>query len=126
MSQQAHNVLSVSQLTRQIKSNLSRDFGSVWVTGEISGMSRPSSGHVYLTLKDKHSQLSAIIWQSNLERLRFQPENGLEVICGGDIDVYAQRGTYQLIVRALQPKGMGELELARKQLERKTVADGNV
>ncbi|MEM9942856.1 MAG: exodeoxyribonuclease VII large subunit [Planctomycetota bacterium] len=124
MSASKSNVRTVSQITRDIKFNLNRNFSSVWVAGEISGMTRAASGHVYLTLKDKSSQISGIIWESNLMRIRFEPKNGLEVICGGDIDVYAQRGTYQLIIRSLKPQGMGELELARKQLEAKLSAEG--
>jgi exodeoxyribonuclease VII large subunit len=118
------NVSTVSALTRKIQYNLNRDFGSVWVSGEISGMTQPSSGHVYLTLKDEHAQLKAIIWQSSMQRLPFEISNGLEVECSGNIDVYPQRGTYQLIVRTLRPKGIGSLELARQQLESKLRAEG--
>ena len=120
----ANKIPTVTELTQKIKYNLNRDFSSVWVSGEISGMTQPSSGHVYLTLKDQHAQINAIIWQSNMERIRFEPENGLEVECGGYIDLYPQRGTYQLIIRSIRPKGIGSLELARQQLESKLRSEG--
>ena len=117
-------MVSVSQLTQAIKYNLNDQFPSVWVGGEISGMTRPSSGHVYLTLKDERAQLNAIIWRSDAQRLKFELANGLEVVCRGGIDVYPQRGTYQLIIRQIQPKGIGALELAFRQLHAKLAAEG--
>lgn len=118
------NVASVSELTRAIKYNLNNSFQSVWVGGEISGMTRPSSGHIYLTLKDSHAQLNGIIWRSDAEQLKFEITNGMEVVCRGGIDVYAQRGTYQLIIRRIQPKGIGALELAFRQLHAKLAQEG--
>jgi exodeoxyribonuclease VII large subunit len=118
------DVVTVSQLTQAIKYNLNNRFPSVWVGGEISGMTRPSSGHIYLTLKDQQAQLNAIIWRSDAERLKFELGNGLEVVCRGGVDVYPQRGTYQLIIRQIQPKGIGALELAFRQLHAKLSAEG--
>ncbi len=117
-------VVSVSELTDAIKSNLSSAFSSVWVSGELSGVTQARSGHVYLTLKDKTASLNAIIWRGNAENLRFDLTTGLDVICQGHIDVYAQRGTYQLIIRKIQPQGVGELELAFRQLHQKLNAEG--
>jgi len=121
---QKPNVVSVSQLTQAIKYNLNNNFPSVWVGGEISGMTRPSSGHIYLTLKDQHASLNGIIWRSDAENLKFELANGLEVVCRGGVDVYPQRGTYQLIIRQIQPKGIGALELAFRQLHAKLSAEG--
>jgi exodeoxyribonuclease VII large subunit len=118
------DVVSVSQLTQAIKYNLNNGFPSVWVEGEISGMTRPSSGHIYLTLKDKNSQLSGIIWRSDVEKLKFDLANGLKVVCRGGVDVYPQRGAYQLIIRQIQPKGVGALQLAFRQLQEKLAAEG--
>lgn len=118
------NVVSVSQLTRSIKYNLNNQFPSVWVEGEISGMTQPSSGHVYLNLKDKQAQINGIIWRSDAENLKFDLRNGLHVVCRGGVDVYPQRGTYQLIIRQIQPKGVGELELAFRQLHAKLSREG--
>lgn len=124
MSKRDPNVATVSQLTRAIKHNLNNSFPSVWVGGEISGLTCPRSGHIYLTLKDQHAQLNAIIWRSDAERLKFELANGLEVVCRGGIDVYPQRGSYQLIIRRIEPKGIGALELAFRQLHAKLAAEG--
>jgi len=90
----------------------------------ISGITRPQSGHIYLTLKDKHAQINAVIWRSAAERIPFQPEDGQKVICGGYIDIYPQRGTYQLIIQQLQPIGIGAIELAFRQLHAKLQTEG--
>ncbi len=115
---------SVSQLTQAIKSSLSSHFPSVWVAGEISGMTQASSGHVYLTLKDQHAQINGIIWRSDVENLKFEIKNGMEVECRGNLDVYPQRGTYQIIIRRIRPKGVGALELAFRQLHARLLAEG--
>ena len=118
------NILSVTRLSQEIKYKLNQNFQSVWVAGEISSLTRPGSGHMYLTLKDKNAQINAIIWRSEAEFLKFEPANGLKVICRGSVDAYPQRGSYQLIIRQIQPQGMGELELALRQLREKLAAEG--
>ena len=118
------NILSVTRLSQEIKYKLNQNFQSVWVAGEISSLTRPSSGHIYLTLKDKNAQINGIIWRSEAEFLKFEPTNGLKVICRGSVDAYPQRGSYQLIIRQIQPQGMGELELALRQLRDKLTAEG--
>ena len=117
-------VVSVSQLTEAIKLNLNASFSSVWVSGELSGVTHARSGHVYLTLKDKSASLNGIIWRSQAENLKFDLTTGLDVVCQGNIDVYPARGTYQLIIRKIQPQGVGELELAFRQLHQKLDAEG--
>jgi hypothetical protein len=104
------NVQTVSQLTNAIKSRLADEFASVWVGGELSGMTKATSGHVYLTLKDASASLSGIIWRTTASAVKFDLKPGLEVVCQGYIDVYPQRGSYQLIIRQIQPVGVGELE----------------
>ena len=118
------DTISISQLTRNIKASLNNRFPSVWVEGEISGLTRPSSGHVYLTLKDSHAQINGIIWASDAETLDFELEQGMQVVCRGGVDVYPQRGTYQIIIRRITPKGVGSLQLAFKQLHAKLTAEG--
>ena len=118
------NILSVTRLSQEIKYKLNQNFQSVWVAGEFSSLTRPSSGHIYLTLKDKNAQINGIIWRSEAEFLKFEPTNGLKVICRGSVDAYPQRGSYQLIIRQIQPQGMGELELALRQLRDKLTAEG--
>jgi len=120
----AEPVLSVSDLTAHIKETLEGTFPDVWVTGEISNLSRPQSGHCYLTLKDDRAQIRAVMWRATAARLRFDLHDGLEVICQGHVDVYAQRGSYQLVVQQIQPKGLGALELALRQLMEKLKAEG--
>ncbi len=118
------DTISVSQLTRQIKASLNNRFPSVWIEGEISGITRPSSGHVYLTLKDPHAQINGIIWASDAEAIDFELEQGMKVVCRGGVDVYPQRGVYQIIIRRIMPKGIGSLQLAFKQLHAKLAGEG--
>jgi exodeoxyribonuclease VII large subunit len=117
-------VLSVGELTAQIKDALEAAFPVVWVAGEISDLARPQSGHCYLTLKDSEAQLPAVIWRSTASRVRFDLHDGLEVICRGHLEVYAPRGRYQLIIEAIEPRGIGALELALRQLHEKLAKEG--
>jgi exodeoxyribonuclease VII large subunit len=117
-------VLSVSQLSQLIEGTLETAFQSLWVSGEVSEVSRPHSGHVYFTLRDEAAQIRSVIWRSVASRLRFRIEEGQQVICHGDIDVYPPRGTYQLVVRQVEPQGLGALQLAFKQLQRRLEAEG--
>ncbi len=117
-------ILTVAELTEQIKDLLEAGFASVWVAGEISNLSRPQSGHCYLTLKDDTAQLRGVIWRTTAQRVRFDLHDGLEVICHGRIDLYAPRGTYQLVIDQVQPKGLGALELALRQLRERLAAEG--
>jgi exodeoxyribonuclease VII large subunit len=116
--------LSVSQFTAMVKDLLEGAFPAVCVVGEISNFSRPSSGHCYFTLKDEGAQLRAVVWRNAAQRLRFDLQDGLEVICHGALDLYAPRGSYQLVIDQVQPKGMGALELALRKLREKLAAEG--
>ncbi len=124
MSSSPEKPVSVSVLTEAIRYSLNKMFSSVWVEGEVSGLSRPASGHVYFTLKDKSAQLNSILWRTEANRLPFELTEGQKVICGGYIDLYAQRGNYQLIVKKLQPVGVGALQLAFQQLKEKLSREG--
>ena len=117
-------LLTVSELTRQIRSNLEQQFPSVRVEGEISNLRCPSSGHQYLTLKDQDSQIRAVLFRSQANRLKFALQDGLEVFVLGRLTVYEPRGDYQLLVEVVEPKGVGELELAFRQLKAKLEAEG--
>ena len=99
-------------------------FPSVWVTGEVSNVSRPRSGHIYLTLKDENAQIGAVIWRATSSRVRFELKDGLEVLCQGEINVYPPHGKYQLKINQIQPKGIGALQLAFQQLHAKLSAEG--
>ena len=120
----SNKVQTVSELTQAIKRRLNDEFQSVLVSGEISGMTKARSGHIYLTLKDEKSSINGIIWRSDAAKLKFDLTNGLAVECRGGIDVYAQRGTYQIIIRGIRPQGIGTLELAFRQLHEKLAAEG--
>src|SRR6516165_9768448 len=112
-------VLSVSELTQEVKGLLEDGFPSVWVAGEVSNLARPSSGHLYMTLKDGQAQLRAVMWRGVALRLRFDLRDGQEVIVRGRVSVYPPRGEYQLVIEELQPKGIGAQELALRQLKEK-------
>jgi len=116
--------LSVSQLTRCIKQSLEAEFTGVWVSGELSDVSRPQSGHIYLTLKDEAAQIRGVIWRSVASRLGFDLQDGQQVVCCGDIDVYPPRGVYQLIIRRVEPLGVGALQLALRKLHQRLAGEG--
>ncbi len=116
--------LTVSELTALIKENLEAAFPDVYVAGEVSQFTRASSGHVYLTLKDEGAVLRAVMWRGTAQKLRFALEEGLEVIARGSIDVYAPRGSYQLIVSWMEPRGLGALQLAFRQLRERLEKEG--
>ena len=118
------SILTVSQLTAVIKDVLEGAFPAVAVSGEISNLSRPSSGHCYFTLKDSDAQLRAVAWRNTASRIRFDLRDGLEVICFGRLDLYPPRGSYQLVVEQMLPKGIGALALAFRQLRDKLAAEG--
>jgi exodeoxyribonuclease VII large subunit len=124
MTNDSPQVLSVSQLTALIQGTLESAFHSLWVSGEVSEVSRPHSGHIYFTLKDAQAQIRGVIWKSAAARIKFKLEEGQQVVCQGDIDVYPPRGTYQLVVRQVEPQGVGALQLAFKQLQQRLAAEG--
>jgi exodeoxyribonuclease VII large subunit len=117
-------VLTVSELTRQIKGVVEGGFPNVFVSGEISNVSRPQSGHIYLTLKDSEATLKAVLYRGIALRLRFEPRDGLEVIARGRMSIYVPQGQYQLTIEELQPRGIGALELAFQQLREKLFLKG--
>ncbi|MEM1068907.1 MAG: exodeoxyribonuclease VII large subunit [Planctomycetota bacterium] len=116
--------ISVGELTGHIKAILEGTFPNICVAGEISDLSRPRSGHLYFTLKDDHAQIRGVIWRSTAVRLSHKIEEGESVLCFGDVEVYAARGAYQLIVRQVQPQGLGALQRAFQQLQAKLQAEG--
>jgi exodeoxyribonuclease VII large subunit len=118
------SLLTVSALTRQIRAALEQNFTSLWVEGEISNLRCPTSGHRYFTLKDQSSQIRAVLFRSQGERLKFALQDGLEVFALGRLSVYEPRGEYQLLLETVEPKGIGELQLAFIQLKAKLEAEG--
>lgn len=117
-------VLSVSELTAEIGGVLAAEFGSLWVSGEISGCRQPASGHYYFTLKDKEAQLSAVCYKGTARFLRFKPRDGVAVLARGRLDVWPPQGKYQLVVEALEPQGYGALQFEFEQLKKKLAMEG--
>lgn len=117
--------LTVSQVNELVRGAIAAHVPpTIAVLGEIGDFSRASSGHVYFTLKDPRAELRCVMWRSSAVRLRFKLDTGLQVIASGALEVYVPRGTYQLIVRSLEPRGVGALELAFRQLREKLAAEG--
>jgi exodeoxyribonuclease VII large subunit len=117
-------VLTVSELTRRLQEALEERFPAVWVEGEISNYRLYGSGHAYFTLKDADSQIRAVLFRNRGRRIKFEPADGLHVIAFGSIEVYPQRGEYQMVIELLEPKGLGALQLAFEQLKARLQAEG--
>ncbi len=116
--------ISVSELNDHIKAVIEGTFPALWVAGEISDLVRARSGHVYFTLKDDESQIRGVIWRGTAMGVKHEVKDGQAVLCFGSLDVYSARGTYQLVVRKIEPQGMGSLQLAFQQLQAKLHAEG--
>ncbi|HEX7577220.1 MAG TPA: exodeoxyribonuclease VII large subunit [Verrucomicrobiae bacterium] len=123
-TQQTRRVLSVSELTTQVRSLLEKQIGSIWVTGEVTNFRVQSSGHIYFTLKDASSQLSCVLFSREKVPHRGLLADGQKVLLQGDVTVYEARGQYQLIVRAVELQGVGALQVAFEKLKQKLAAEG--
>lgn len=121
---QLSQVVPVSSLVQLLQELVEENFVDVLVQGELANVSRPASGHSYFTLKDQKSQLRCAMFRPQLRALRFQPQNGMEVICRGRVSIYPQRGDLQLIVEGIEPVGVGDLQLAFLQLQEKLDKEG--
>jgi exodeoxyribonuclease VII large subunit len=122
--QKPPRILTVTDLATQIHEVMEVGFADVWVSGEISGLRTPSSGHLYFTLKDEQSQLRAVMFRGYAGLLRFRPEDGLEVIVRGRVSLYTARGDLQLYATVLEPRGVGAQQLALEQLKATLAAEG--
>lgn len=117
-------VWSVRDLVAAVRTHIEREYGDTWVEGEISNFRAHDSGHLYFTLKDANSQLSAVMFRSQARLLRFRPENGMQVVVRGRITIYEDRGQLQISAEYLEPKGAGALQVAFEQLRIKLEAEG--
>lgn len=124
VSKQPPKPLTVTQLTRQITLLLEGKFRSISVEAELSNVKKAASGHWYFSLKDEQSQIRGVMFRNAAAGLRFEPENGLEVLVRGNLTVYQLRGEYQLMVSSMEPKGLGALQLAFEQLKTKLEVEG--
>lgn len=116
--------MSVSELNEQVKGEIERRFGSVWVEGEITNFAVPRSGHWYFTLGDGSSQLKAACYKGTNYKIRFQPFDGLQVRVRGRLTLYEPRGEYQILVESLEPVGEGALKVAFEQIRAKLELEG--
>ena len=122
--EETRRVLTVAELTAQVKRLLEGQVGQIWVTGEISSLRAQSSGHIYFTLKDAASQLSCVLFSRVPGIARDLLRDGVKVVLQGDVTVYEARGQYQMIVRAVELQGVGALQLAFEKLKLQLAAEG--
>ncbi|PYL38277.1 MAG: exodeoxyribonuclease VII large subunit, partial [Verrucomicrobia bacterium] len=122
--QQTSRVLTVSELTRQIRGTLETRFGAVWVQGEISNYKLHPSGHQYFTLKDQRAQIACVIFRNTIAPLRQALVDGTQVQVYGNVSVFEARGQYQVSVQILQPRGLGLLQAKFDALKRRLDAEG--
>jgi exodeoxyribonuclease VII large subunit len=122
--EQIRQVLSVSELTGQIRALLEKQIGQIWVSGEVTNLRAQSSGHIYFTLKDAAAQLSCVLFSREKVPHRELLADGQKVLLQGDVTVYEARGQYQLIVRAVELQGIGALQIAFEKLKLKLAAEG--
>lgn len=117
-------ILSVSELTQNIRRLLEGQFPSVWVSGEISNFKFHSSGHMYFSLKDEQAQIACVMFRQENAKLLFEPKEGMAALAFGRVSVYPVRGQYQLYIEQLEPKGVGALQLKFQQLKEKLQKEG--
>src|SRR5664280_2287936 len=123
-AEQTRKVLSVSELTAQVRRLLEQQVGSIWVTGEVTNLRVQSSGHIYFTLKDANAQLSCVLFRGETVTHRELLQDGQKHLLQGEVTVYEARGQYQLIVRAVELQGIGALQVAFEKLKQKLQAEG--
>lgn len=117
-------ILTVSELTAELKDLVEAEFAGFWLEGEISNLNLHTSGHTYFKLKDENSLISAVMWKGIRSRIKFKPRDGDQVIVRGKLSIYKTKGEYQVVVEAMEPKGLGALQAAFEQLKKKLNAEG--
>lgn len=118
------DVPTVSELTQKIKQVMEQNFRDILVEGEISNLSRSRNGHFYFTVKDDNAQLPCVIWRNSADRMNLELRDGQQVVLGGDIQVYAPHGRYQMIVTLVQQAGVGRLQQKFEELKKKLESEG--
>lgn len=121
---QSPAIFTVSRLNQTVRSLLEREMGQVWITGEISNFSQPSSGHWYFTLKDDTAQVRGAMFRNSNRRVTFRPQHGQQVLVRASVTLYDPRGDYQIIVESMQPAGEGLLQQKYEQLKDALSAEG--
>jgi exodeoxyribonuclease VII large subunit len=120
----SRDIYTVSRLVRETRAVLEGSFPLIWISGEISNLAQPSSGHIYFSLKDEIAQVRCAMFRMKRQRLRFQPQNGQQVMLRARVSLYEARGEFQLIAEHMEPAGEGALRLAFEQLKQKLAAEG--
>jgi exodeoxyribonuclease VII large subunit len=120
----ARRVWPVRELVGQVRELIEKEYGDVWVEGEISNFRPAPSGHLYFTLKDAEAQLPIVLFRRQATLLRFRPEDGLHVLVRGHLSIYEQRGQMQLVAETMEPVGAGSLQLAFEQLKERLKSEG--
>jgi exodeoxyribonuclease VII large subunit len=120
----ATDIYTISRLNREVRTVLEEVFPTVWVQGEISNLAKPASGHLYFSLKDTAAQVRCAMFKNRQSGLRFEPENGMQVMARANVGLYEGRGEFQLIIQSLEPAGTGALQLAFEALKQKLSAEG--
>lgn len=121
---ETRRVFTVTELTGSVRRLLEKELGVLWVTGEVTNLRAQASGHIYFTLKDGGAQLSCVVFRGEAGANREFLQDGQKLLVQGSVTVYEPRGQYQLIVRAVEPQGIGALQLAFERLKRKLQAEG--
>ena len=121
---QNDEIISVGELNKSAKYLLENNFNNVSVVGEISNLSRPSSGHIYFTLKDEDGAIRCAMFKNQNIKLNFSPENGDQCVLKGQVSIYVARGDYQLIVKTIEPAGAGNLMQQFEKLKNKLENEG--
>ena len=118
------DIYSVSRLNKEVRFILEENFFSIWVEGEISNFNRSSSGHMYFTLKDEDSEISAVMFAGDNNSLDFTPEDGISVLVRGTLTVYEPRGRYQIKIKTMKEAGKGKLQIKFEKLKKKLKEEG--
>lgn len=124
LSSQTTSIFTVSRLNQTVRLLLEQEMGQVWISGEISNFTQPSSGHWYFTLKDDTAQVRCAMFRNSNRRVTFRPQHGQQVLVRANITLYEPRGDYQIIVESMQPAGEGLLQQKYEQLKTKLQAEG--
>ncbi|WP_447215167.1 exodeoxyribonuclease VII large subunit [Citrobacter pasteurii] len=124
LSSQTTSIFTVSRLNQTVRLLLEQEMGHVWISGEISNFTQPSSGHWYFTLKDDTAQVRCAMFRNSNRRVTFRPQHGQQVLVRANITLYEPRGDYQIIVESMQPAGEGLLQQKYEQLKAKLQAEG--
>ena len=125
ITEEQRDIYTITRLNREVRAVLEDSFPpSLWVRGEISNLAQPGSGHLYFSLKDKHSQVRCAMFRGANRHLRFTPENGQEVLVRAGVSLYEGRGEFQLIVESMEPAGAGALQQAFEKLKQRLLEEG--